>query len=73
VQNQMRGKPKCLACWTAINQDGFAIGQAREGFGIGALDLLAALVEAPQQLGHMDIAQGGRAPVDVHNGYAKHC
>ena len=67
VQNQMGGKPKCFARGTAIDEDGFATGQAREGFGIGALDLLAALVEARQQLGQVDIAMRGRAPVDMHN------
>jgi hypothetical protein len=71
VQNQMGGKPKCFACGTAIDEDGFATGQAREGFGIGPIDLVAALVKARKQLSQMDIVVRGRPPGDVHNRHAE--
>jgi hypothetical protein len=67
VQDHLGGKPKCFAGGTAIDEHGFATRQAREGFSIGPLDLRAALVEAQQQLGQVDIAMRGRTPIDMHN------
>jgi hypothetical protein len=63
----MGGKPKCFACRTAIDEDGFATGQGREGFSIDPRDLVAALVRARKQLSQMVIAVHGQPPGDMHN------
>jgi hypothetical protein len=67
VQNHMGRKPKCFARRTAIDEDGFAPRQAHEGFGIGPLDLVTALVEVRQQLGQVDIPLRGRTPINMDN------
>src|SRR5215831_12600748 len=71
VQDQMCGYVKCFTCGTAIGEDRCANGQARQGFGIGPLDRLAALVEARHQRGQVHIAMRGRPPIDVYNWYAE--
>ena len=54
------GKPKGLACRTAIDEEGFAAGQTCEGIAVGAVDLLAALIEPHEQLSQVQIAIRGR-------------
>jgi len=71
MENHALGQPQGFAGGAAIDQHGFAIGQAHQSFSVGGFNALASSLQTLQQLDEVDIALRRWLPRHMYDRHLK--